>query len=369
MRSTIRSWRYRLPCYTARLAHSVSLYRPPAEQVGFVMEKADWAIRRVGESILKETARQGLGTMRTTVRPAELLDQTVHFGSQYMWLNWAPHMSSANRYAISYFHGKREDGPEMSSHIDAVLTSEPKLSCIIVSNSIVERRLIEWGISAKKVVRIPIGVDTELFFRATPELRSKARARLGFDDKIRVIGSFQKDGQGWGDGMNPKMIKGPDVFLETIARVKDSYNIVVLLTGPARGYIKSGLEKLGVPYHHTYVENYADLVACYHALDLYLIASREEGGPMALMESMASGVPVVSTLVGMAPDLIEQDVSGGLAASEDTDQLASQIALVFDEMDRHERYAQSGLEVVQQTDWSVVAKAHWDKVYEPMAAK
>ena len=42
------------------------------------------------------------------------------------------------------------------------------------------------------------------------------------------------------------------------------------------------------------------LISLYHALDIYLITSREEGGPMGLLESIACGTPVASTNVGMA---------------------------------------------------------------------
>ena len=53
-----------------------------------------------------------------------------------------------------------------------------------------------------------------------------------------------------------------------------------------------------MPFAHHYVESREELAKCYHALDIYLVTSREEGGPMALMESMSSHVPVVSTRVG-----------------------------------------------------------------------
>ena len=48
-------------------------------------------------------------------------------------------------------------------------------------------------------------------------------------------------------------------------------------------------------------------------LDMYMVTSREEGGPMGLLESMACGVPVVSTPVGMAPDLLQNNLINGLA--------------------------------------------------------
>jgi len=43
------------------------------------------------------------------------------------------------------------------------------------------------------------------------------------------------------------------------------------------------------------------------ALDLYIVASREEGEPKAILESMASGVPLVTTEVGQAMDFVEHE--------------------------------------------------------------
>ena len=80
--------------------------------------------------------------------------------------------------------------------------------------------------------------------------------------------------------------------------------VYALLTGPSRGYVKEELKKNGIPYYHSYVLELNDLVPLYQALDLYLITSREEGGPMGLMESMSCGIPVVTTNVGMAADVI-----------------------------------------------------------------
>ena len=62
-----------------------------------------------------------------------------------------------------------------------------------------------------------------------------------------VIGSFQKDGSGWKEGLIPKMVKGPDIFLRAIEILNNSIpELFVLLTGSARGYVRHGLEKMKV---------------------------------------------------------------------------------------------------------------------------
>jgi glycosyltransferase involved in cell wall biosynthesis len=157
----------------------------------------------------------------------------------------------------------------------------------------------------------------------TPESRRQARARLGIPESAVVVGSFQKDGVGWGDGMEPKLVKGPDIFVKAVECLKQRLpEIFVLLSGPARGYVKAGLESLGVPYKHLYLDSYPEVGQLFQALDVYIVSSRQEGGPKAVLESMASGVPLVTTRVGQAMDLVQHDENGWMVESEDYEGLA-----------------------------------------------
>lgn len=367
LKDLLRPWRFRAACLPWRLAAAARLYRGEGPPVRFVIENADWAIRWVGEHVCDEIEAIAPGTIATTSEPQRLAQRVVHFGSQYMWLAWGRHMSNTNRFAVSFFHGKREDGPEVSRHIDAFLESVPRLGRIVTGAGLIERRLLSWGVPQERVVRIPIGVDTMLFRPPTTEQRNAARASMGIPDHAVVIGSFQKDGIGWGDGMEPKLIKGPDVFLKTIEQLKRNTPVVVMLTGPARGFVKQGLDRLGVPFVHRYVQDHAELVECYHALDLYFVTSREEGGPMGLMESMASGVPVVSTTVGMAPDLIVDGVTGGLAKPEDaTGMVEKALGLLSLSKDETTSLRARATQAVKVCDWSVVGRRHLDEVYRPL---
>jgi glycosyltransferase involved in cell wall biosynthesis len=199
----------------------------------------------------------------------------------------------------------------------------PRIARILVSHSQMEQVILESGIEPPKVHRIPIGINLDYFDVQTPEARKAARRRLNIPDSAVVIGSFQKDGDGWGEGREPKLIKGPDVFLKVIERIKPRVpELFVLLSGPARGYVKAGLARLGVPFRHVYLMDYAEVGLLYQALDLYLVTSRVEGGPKAILESMASGVPLVTTKVGQAMDLVQHGQNAWMVEVEDAEGLA-----------------------------------------------
>ena len=129
-----------------------------------------------------------------------------------------------------------------------------------------------------------------------------------------------KDGVGWGDGAEPKLIKGPDVLLAAVERLREVVpELAVLLTGPARGYVAAGLERLGVPFRHVLLPDLDAVADAYRALDVCLVASRDEGGPKAVLESMATGVPIVTTRVGQAADLVRHGENGFLVDVEDAE--------------------------------------------------
>jgi glycosyltransferase involved in cell wall biosynthesis len=192
-----------------------------------------------------------------------------------------------------------------------------------------EELVLGTGIEPEKVFRIPIGVDTGLFSRRDAVTRAEARRELGLPDAAFVVGSFQKDGVGWGDGLEPKLIKGPDVLLDVVERVvREVPELVVLLTGAARGFVAGGLERLGVAYRHVQLPDLDAVARAYRAVDACLVTSRDEGGPKAVLESMASWVPLVTTRVGQAADLARDGENGWLCDVADAEGLAAAVAHV-----------------------------------------
>jgi glycosyltransferase involved in cell wall biosynthesis len=339
--------------------------RPP---VGIVIERADWAIRWWGTFTAEAANALAPGTVHVTSDPASLTSGVVEFGSQYQWVAWNRHLSSRCRFVSTFFHGKVEDGPDVERHIDDFIASAPRLDRIVASASIVRDRLVSWGIPETKIVHIPIGVETGRFLPPTPAERDAARQRFGINPHEVVIGSFQKDGNGWGEGLEPKLIKGPDVFLAAVEKLAKELPVFVLLSGPARGYVKQGLERLGIRYAHDYAPDRDALAKLYHPLDLYLMTSREEGGPMAVMESMSAHVPVVATKVGMAPDLITDGISGALVEVGDTDAIVRRAIEIATDPVAADAMRLAAREAVMVADWSEVGRRHLEEVWRPLLA-
>lgn len=255
--------------------------------------------------------------------------QSVFYGSQFVLANdaWQAH---DHRVAITYFHGRPGTGlPECDAVFRRLRETHERIARVQVSHREMRDIVLETGIAPEKVFRIPIGINLSFFHRATADARRDARRRLGIPESAFLVGSFHKDGVGWSDGLQPKFVKGPDVFVAAMTRLKAAVpEAFALLTGPARGYVKAGLERAGVPFRHVVPDDYPQIGELYHALDLYLVASRQEGGPKGVLEAMASGVPLVTTRVGQAMDIVRHGENGWMVDLEDADGLAHWAAYV-----------------------------------------
>ena len=355
-------------CSQWKIISKINNYGSKRKCIQFIVEDADWAIRFVGKSIKNEMDKIHPGQMEITTEPYKVINKVVHFGSQYMWLNWGNYMSRKNKFVTTFFHGKPEDGDEVKLHIDTFLESIPRLNKVITASSLVEKRLIEWGVPSKKLSKIPLGVNTNFFNLARNDEKNNIRNLIGIPSHAIVIGSFQKDGVGWKDGLLPKMIKGPDLFISTLKILASKgYPIFALLTGPARGFVKKELEINGIPFHHTYLSNHNDLKRLYHALDIYLITSREEGGPMGLLESISCGVPVVTTNVGMAKDVITDVKTGSIADEICPEIIAKKVEqIILMSQKEKDDLKKRARKVISKFDWRIVAEKHWEKIYKPL---
>ena len=187
------------------------------------------------------------------------------------------------------------------------------------------------SLTKKNVVLLPYWANGNLWRKT--EDKKTLRAKHGLPDECKIIGSFQRDTEGY-DLLTPKLEKGPDILADFLisehTKWKDdprnNMKPHVLLAGWRRQYVIGRLRAGGVPY--TYIERPAQTILndLYQTLDLYAVTARCEGGPQALIECGLLNVPVVSTPVGIAEQVlpesaIHRDVSSAIACVPNVDHM------------------------------------------------
>jgi glycosyltransferase involved in cell wall biosynthesis len=302
-----------------------------------VGDRLGWSIDDDRERLVASARRLGYrvgrnGLLRLLRRQSVF--QHNHFNAlQPRWLG------SSHRLGLSYFHGRpgTPGYPEFDRAYATLRENATRLERVQVTHEEMRALVVSAGVPAGRVFKIPIGVDLEHFPFAPPV------AHDGF-----VIGSFLKDGVGMGDGLEPKLLKGPDTFVEVIAGLRETIpGLSVLLTGPARGYVRRELERLGVPHRHLLLRSRDDLARAYREADLCLVTSRQEGGPKAVLEAMASGVPLVATRVGQATELVRDGENGLLADVDDVDALVGGVQRIYAHGDLRDGLRAAGRETAE----------------------
>jgi glycosyltransferase involved in cell wall biosynthesis len=119
-----------------------------------------------------------------------------------------------------------------------------------------------------------------------------------------LIGSFQKDGNG-NSGETPKISKGAVLLVRLLTELSSLIKIKVVLGGYARQYVINKLEERNIPY--VYLQKYDDINSLYDCLDWYFITSRYEGGPQSVLEASYRKIKILSTDVGVAPEILHPD--------------------------------------------------------------
>ena len=97
---------------------------------------------------------------------------------------------------------------------------------------------------------------------------------------------------------SPKLIKGPDILLDIVSKLNlNEKKMKIILTGKRRQYLIENFEKLGIEYKYYEMVNFKTINDLYNILDLYLVTSRIEGGPQAIVECGLTKTPVLSTML------------------------------------------------------------------------
>ena len=160
-------------------------------------------------------------------------------------------------------------------------------------------------ITKKPIYYLPLWVNQDIWFEISD--KNYLRKKYKFTNEDFLVGSFQRDTEGH-DLKSPKLVKGPDIFIKLVKILnKRNKNLKVVLAGKRREYVINELEKLSIPYFYFEMANFETTNELYNLLDLYLITSRLEGGPQALVECGLTKTPLLSTDVGIADEILDKN--------------------------------------------------------------
>ncbi len=199
------------------------------------------------------------------------------------------------------------------------------------------------GLPPEKVAVVYNGVDTEAFAPADTDdpARAATRAELGIESGEKVIGTVGH--------LNRQ--KGHDVLIEAMAKVLErepAARLVIAGRGPLRKRLEALAVKRGVAEKVTFAGLVSDVARLLKAFDVFAFPSLWEGFGIALVEAMATGLPVVASETGGITEIVQDSVSGLLVRPGDRRELAEGLIEVLHEADLARKLAQNALARIRE---------------------
>lgn len=180
------------------------------------------------------------------------------------------------------------------------------------------RRLVTWsqwtkdslvrdyGVPAEKIVVIPPGIDTQRWHFPRSAAQPNSTLHLLF-----VGGDFLR--------------KGGDVLLKAFQALPNGLNVELHLVSTAEQIPE------GLPNIHVYRDlkpNSPQLLQLFQQADLFVFPTRADCLPLAIMEALAAGLPIITTSVGALPEAVQHDETGWIVPPDDAQALADAITLL-----------------------------------------
>ncbi|BCS34706.1 glycosyl transferase family 1 [Luteitalea sp. TBR-22] len=226
----------------------------------------------------------------------------------------------------------------------------------------VRQELLDMGIGRPESFSVvPLGFDLDQFEDASTH-RGELRRELGLAPDVPLAGIVAR--------LVP--IKAHEVFVAAARLLhaeRPDMHFVVVGDGERRQELERLVTEAGLQAVTHLLGWRADLARIYADLDVVTLTSRNEGSPVALIEAMACGRPVVSTRVGGVPDVVEHGVTGWLVDMDDAAALARTVLDVLAEPSRAALVARAGREHVKATYGAGRLVADIDALYTRLLAR
>jgi len=255
-----------------------------------------------------------------------------------------------NYKTITTIHGwaKRTAGIKTVFYEYLDLLSLKRLNHVVAVSKTLFYEIINKGINKSNVTVIYNGIDYKKNIIHLEKNYLRLKYNYAEDDFIiGAIGRLTK-------------IKNHLCLIESLPAILKEINeckIIIAGDGPLKKELISKINS----YHlskNVYLVGYTDKIhEILSLIDLFVMPSLSEGLPIALLEAMASGLPVIATKVGGIPEVIDKDDCGILIPPNDAKQISDNVIKLFQDEEKRTRIGLVAKSIVQ-TKFSSKNMAH-----------
>jgi glycosyltransferase involved in cell wall biosynthesis len=228
---------------------------------------------------------------------------------------------------------------------------------VIAVSDEVRQRLLKAGVSAHKIHLVRNGIDLRPFDRARPSLSGGPTS--DYSPTVGFIGRLSSE-------------KGADIFLNAAAMILvevPSTKFVVIGEGPDRDKLESLIDELKLRQSVSMLGRRDDMPSVYASLNIMVSSSRQEGLPMAILEGMASRLPLVATRVGDVPTVVLDGQTGVVVPPENVALLASAVVALLRNPAQRERLGAAARKLIEDEFSADRMTADYLRVYNEAVSR
>ncbi len=209
---------------------------------------------------------------------------------------------------------------------------------IIAVSDGIRDELFRSGIKKARISVIPNSVETFFDKDALWTRRVEKRKALDIAPKEYVIGYLGRLSEE----------KGLNYLVEAVAELKDTaVKILLVGEGPAKLKLEQKVQAKGIGNQIIFAGFRRDAGSWLPAFDSFVLPSLTEGTPMALLEAMAAGLPVIASAVGGVPKVVTDGINGILIPPGNSQAISEKIQLLKDNPGLGGRLGRAGAETIK----------------------
>lgn len=222
---------------------------------------------------------------------------------------------------ISHVHGLNRTRNILRKITNSLLAH--RVSKFISVSNAVRKNIINtnWSIDPAKVITVRNGIDLELIDSVSIG-RKDARSRLGIPENEIVFGTVGR--------LAPT--KGQSYLIDAFSRLRKKIphsRLVIIGDGPLSGELKKKADNLGLSSSVSFLGYRNDIFELLRGFDIFVLPSLAEGLSIALLEAMASKLPVIASNVGGIAEVYGTAHCGKLVPSKDVSALESAMLEIY----------------------------------------
>lgn len=204
---------------------------------------------------------------------------------------------------------------------------------IAVSDEVEEAIRQTIRVDQHRITTIRNGVDVRRYQRNVDRMAIRASLGLEEEDQVMILVGTLKEQ------------KGHTYLIQAAAPIIAQNNNLHILfpgDGPRRASLQQQVQQLGLEKHIHFLGSRKDIPDLLAASDYFVLPSLWEGLPMALIEAMAGGLPVIATCVSGSQQVVVPGETGLLVPPGDVDQLRQAMAEMITHPERAKKMGKAG---------------------------